>query len=100
MQDEITRAKDLQLQTVDAMQRLEIEKSALHLHELKQASERPDFWQDNLSAQMVMKEITKVESRISPWLSLIKSIDESLEMLELHDDSMRAELTAQLDDLE
>lgn len=66
---------------------------------LRHTSEQPDFWQDNLHAQEVMRQISKLEERITPWRELQSMIADIVELLNLQDNSMRAELREQLDDV-
>jgi peptide chain release factor 2 len=63
---------------------------------LKTRSEEPDFWQDNLSAQEVMRQIAKLETRISPWHELQKILNDAIELLRLGDNSMAGELAEQI----
>lgn len=56
----------------------------------------PGFWQDAATAQEVSKEQAKIEKRVAPWLVLQKSIDEVLELAELGDESLLADLKAQI----
>jgi peptide chain release factor 2 len=47
-----------------------------------------------------MKQIAKLESRIKPWLKLKQGIVETNDMLKLDDDSLQAELSKQLAELQ
>src|SRR5882757_9885729 len=94
---DINRAKDLQTQILQATERLHLSDLEAELTDLKFRSEQPDFWQDNLAAQTVMKQIAKLESRSRPWRELLTGIADAVDLLQLNDVSMQTELTAQLE---
>jgi peptide chain release factor 2 len=100
MEDEIARTKALGSEVAKAMQRLNLDRLASRLHELKGTSEAPDFWQNNQSAQTTLKEIAKIEASITPWQDLKNAVNDCLEMLGLGDEAMQAELGQQISDLE
>jgi len=87
--------EDLQKQIDQAFKQLNIEQLKTQLQELQNESQQPDFWSDNLHAQSVMKQIAKLESRVKPWLELQKSVQETGEMLELNDESLKTDLEKQ-----
>jgi len=90
------RAQDLASQIAEAANRLQISALETELGNLKQQSEQPDFWQDNLHAQDVMKQISKLEARITPWQELLRNITDDIELLSAGDASMQTELTEQI----
>lgn len=92
----VEEAKQLQLDITNATERLHLSALEAELKALKQESEDPDFWQDNLHAQDVMKQISKLETRVQPWAELLKNITDDIEMLQVADSSMQAELSEQL----
>lgn len=75
-----------------AIQRLKLDDLESKLTILKNQSEQPDFWSDNLKAQEVMKQIARLESRIKPWQEVRKQAKELAELAGLNDASMAAEL--------
>ncbi len=56
----------------------------------------PSFWNEPQVAQEKMKQLSKLDTRIDPWLSLKTDSDDALEMTSLGDASMKTELEAQL----
>lgn len=99
MEELRTQAQELQKAIRDAAERMQVVPLGQELTALRRASERPDFWQDNLRAQDTMRQISKLEDRINPWQELIKGIDDMVELLELDDKSMQAELHSQFDEI-
>ena len=97
MQQETARAQSLDKDIAAAMGQLNIAALSDHLGQLKSASEAPGFWQDNQSAQAILKEIAKLQARIEPWQQLHQSVTDCLELLAMQDESMAGELSRQLD---
>lgn len=91
-------AKLLQSDVIAATARLKLESLVTELAALRAQSEAPDFWQDNLHAQDVMKQISKLEARTLPWQQLQRSLNEVVELADLNDPTMASELTKQLAD--
>lgn len=85
---------------LDAVTRLNIAALAEELATLHQASQQPDFWQNTQAAQDTMKQIAKLEARVSPWQALQQQLQELAEMVALHDTSLTTELATQYDALQ
>lgn len=98
MDDTIKQATSLQQEIDQAMDRLAIDAQAERLSALKLASQQVGFWDDSTAAQQVMQTIAQLENRTQPWLDLRKSVTDLIELSQLHDLTMQAELTVQLAD--
>ena len=59
----------------------------------------PDFWSDPKIAQEISKKYAKLDSRISPWLSIRTGILELVELIEMGDDSILVDLKNQYEKL-
>ncbi|MCA9332772.1 peptide chain release factor 2, partial [Candidatus Saccharibacteria bacterium] len=79
---------------------LEIRKLSQKLADLKMISEGPDFWTDSDSAQKVMKQISKLESKTSPWNKITTEINDLQELVNLNDDSLEKDLQKQYKNLQ
>lgn len=79
-----------------AAKSLRIDELVSELASLRLTSEQPNFWSDSSDAQTVMQQISKLETRVSPWLELQGGIADVLELLALQDSSMQPELEQQL----
>ena len=66
----------------------------------QEKSEDPDLWNDNEEAQRVMKTLSDLRSEVNEWLSLQKLIQDSIELAEMGEESMRPELEAELEQVE
>jgi peptide chain release factor 2 len=80
MQEIHQTAAALLRQIEDAAKRMDIAGLQKRLSELQQESRQPGFWQDNIHAQAVSKEIAKIETRISPWTTLQSRISDVVEL--------------------
>ena len=81
-----------------AAKRLDIAGQVLRLEELQAESQTADFWQDNVHAQLVMKDISKLETHVTPWLALEQALSDTLELIRLGDDALEPDLSQQVDE--
>jgi peptide chain release factor 2 len=93
------RAGQLKGKITTACERMNITDLVSEQKTLTEASQEDGFWNDNLQAQAVMKQISKLEARTQPWLKLQKDTDDIVDMLRLHDETILDELNKQLEDL-
>lgn len=98
MDELLKRAETLQGDVVAAMEKLEIAERSKQLESLKKQSAEPDFWNDSQSAQETMKQISRLEGRVEPWQRLAKSVDDSIELLQLGDKSLAQDIEKQIGD--
>jgi peptide chain release factor 2 len=96
MDDLKKRADVLKSEVASATERLKIDELSNELTDLQAASQQSGFWDDSASAQTIMKDIAKLESRVTPWQKLKQGINDATELLELKDSSMQAELEQQI----
>jgi peptide chain release factor 2 len=96
MKDLVDEAQKLQAALQTVLERLGISRAVQAKQQLDEQIARPDFWNDPAAAQMVMKQQAKLAAKITPWQALQQSIAEVLELAGLDDESLRADLTAQL----
>lgn len=96
MEDLHKRASELGAEIASAVTTLKIPELESQLVALEQTSQRSDFWDDSTKAQTTMKQIAKLQARVSPWQKLQASCGEVDELLELNDDSLQDELTKNL----
>lgn len=70
------------------------------LAQLNQKLEDPDIWKDNLRAQEVSKQQSKLETQITPWADLRAQSSDLSELAELDDESLKSDIQKQLKDIE
>jgi len=99
--DELSKiANELQEQINPAMGKLKISEHRDQLKELLVISQKPEFWSDSDNAQEVMKQISKLETRVKPWIELEEGINDVAGMLKLNDETLAEELREQLKRIE
>lgn len=96
MQELISQLTQLQAHIKDALQKLQIEQLEATLSKLATQSQSADFWSDQSAAQAVMKQQASLQARIDPWRQLEGQVSEALELANLGDDSVQADLQQQL----
>jgi peptide chain release factor 2 len=99
MEDIKQQALDLQAEVEAAAERIDVDSLVKKRLELDKKAAKPDFWQDSKVAQEVVKQQAKLKERSEPWLRLQKDVDDLLELIDLEDETMRADLASQLDEL-
>jgi peptide chain release factor 2 len=62
------------------------------LIDLQKQAEDPNLWQDPDNAQGLMKEISSLKDEVEDWQTLRQSISDTLELAQLQDETMFAEL--------
>jgi len=99
MDDLHTQALDLQAEIEAAAERLDVDALVHQKLKLDQQIAHPNFWHDAAQAQSTVKQQSKLDRKVAPWLDIQKDVDDLVGLLELEDDTMRADLASQLDDL-
>jgi peptide chain release factor 2 len=94
------RAETLSSELQQISDKLNLAQQETELQALRSRISAPDFWQDNKTAQEVSKAEADLARRVEPWLKLQTQTSELKELIGLNDESMRAEITTQLDKLE
>jgi len=97
---EIKKSSDqLDAEIKQAADRLDIDGLVIKHGALLILSQAADFWSDNEKAQLVMKELSKLEARVTPWVELQQGTADVREMVELDDESLADDLSRQLEEL-
>lgn len=96
MQDITKQATELKDGVNNAIQKLGLDELESELKRLRAQAELPDFWSDNIQAQTVMKDISKLEGRVVPWRELEHSVGEVIELAATGDKSLHEDLADQL----
>jgi peptide chain release factor 2 len=72
----------------------------LKLSELEKQIEGPDFWSNPSQAQNVMKQYNSIKAEVDSWRNFSRHLDDALELAQLGDESLRAELEAEISTIE
>lgn len=100
MEDLIKRLELLQVAVNNTTNQLSINALQQKLDDLHKEAQQPGFWNDNMLAQNNLKEQAKLETRVSPWISLLKDTQELNDLAKLKDNSLRQDIQIQLTKLE
>ncbi|HEX7556183.1 MAG TPA: peptide chain release factor 2 [Leptolinea sp.] len=100
MQDLSTRARICAEKIQQFMVHLDFPKREVELAALQSQSEATDLWNDSVQAQTIMKNLSEVRDDVEGWLSLKHRIEDTLELSEMGDESMRGELEIELSAVE
>ncbi len=95
MENVVHRLRDIRLELSRLMDRLDIASRERELADLEKQTEQDGFWNDPQTAQTVMQKQAKLRSHIGRWTSLLKQIDDTLELVELGDTDLEAELSSE-----
>lgn len=99
--DDITKQlTTLQADYDKAVDALQLKKLVSELEELDAKVAQPDFWNDNISAQVVVRQQASLKARVEPWQKLGADLSEATELAELKDNSLKADLLAQVQQLQ
>ena len=90
---------DLSEQLDAAYERLQIETKEQELSVLDTQLAEPDIWRNPAEAEQISKHAAALRQVIEPWQLLVTQVADSVELLELGDESMLPELTEQIDHL-
>lgn len=93
------KLSDLRVQLDVASERLELDAKQRELADLDEQLADPDVWRDPAHAEQLSKHAATLRSHIEPWQVLRAQVRDSVELLELGDESMLPELTVQLEHL-
>lgn len=95
MQELVKSLKQLQERVTDAAKRLNIEAEVRQVAELEAAVSAPDFWDDSVAAAAKSQELANLKRHIEGWQQLQKRVAETLELAELGDSKLEAEISQQ-----
>lgn len=96
MEDLQNEFENLNAEVEDAMHRLKIESLDRQKQKLQEEMAAPDFWSDSQLAQEKSKQHARLESKVGPWVSLHKKIQDNLQLVQSHDDELLSELKGEV----
>lgn len=72
----------------------------VQLSQLEKDIEQPDFWNDTMKAQKTMKTVSNLRSDVESWNIVRQQIHDLFELARLDDESLRADLEAEIRKIE
>lgn len=100
MQPILKHARELRQAISVAYRQLRINERQTELDTIDGQLAESDVWADIGRAQSLSKQSAALRSHIEPWLTIKSQIDDIEELLELGDETMKAEFEQQLDAIE
>lgn len=92
--------KNLQTTVRDAISRLNIVNEEKQAKQLREQTLEPDFWNDSETAGRVSQQLAELDKHIEEWRGLEKRIADAIEMVELGDASLAADIQMDIQALE
>jgi len=99
MENLISQLQDLQSQINELMERIDIEGKAKLATELEKQASAPDFWDDPSSAQKTMQQLSRLNTQVKRWQKTSNRINDAIELVEIADEDMQAELETETEAL-
>lgn len=96
MQDLLKKITELQNSIQESWDKADFDVRESKLAELNQQLEDPNIWNDNLKAQELNKQQSKLSNQLSPWQDLRSQISDLKELADLKDNSIQSDIEKQL----
>ncbi|MBN2469212.1 MAG: peptide chain release factor 2 [Anaerolineae bacterium] len=94
-----SRLNEMRDAIANLMVRLDIAKAKEQIALLEKKTAREDFWSDPDGAQRIMRQLSRLRNEVTRWTKVEQQIADALELVELDDDEMAAELAQETDRL-
>lgn len=96
MQEEVKQISELLAQVESAWAEHGFDEKQAKLAQLTRQLEDPEIWKDNLKGQEISKQQAKLETQVMPWAELRTQLSELNELAGTNDESLKADIIAQL----
>ncbi|HET6821080.1 MAG TPA: peptide chain release factor 2 [Anaerolineales bacterium] len=100
MQDLVNRLQSAQSLTKQLLERLDFASKESKLSEFEKEIEGPDFWGNPSQAQSVMKQYNNIKAEVESWRGFSRRLSDALELAQLDDESLRADLESEVSAIE
>lgn len=99
MENILDRLREMKREIDGLMKQLDIPGKLKQYHNLEQEASASDFWNNPDNAQRTMQQMAKLKAEIDQWQQVAARIDDAIELHNLHDPSLNAELEAETEQL-
>ena len=89
----------LKSQIDELMGRMDVAGKARRASELQRQASESGFWNDPEAAQQTMRQLSKLKSAVEQWQRLADRISDAIELAEMDDDDLQADLEAETAEL-
>ncbi len=100
MEHLINQLEAMQEEINNLMLRLDIAGKVQQADRLEEQASAADFWANPDAAQKVMQKISKLRAEVERWQTVANRINDTLELVELGDETLENELTVETEALE
>ncbi|MYI42173.1 MAG: peptide chain release factor 2 [Chloroflexi bacterium] len=95
----ISQLREYEAQINELMARIGIANKAEVASQLEAAASQADFWNDPETAQQTMQQLARLNALVEKWRGLAARVADAIELVEIADDDMQAELAAEAEAL-
>ncbi len=95
MENLISRLSEFKRQVDELMTRIDIAGKVKLIEELESVASETDFWNQPDAAQRTMQQLSRLKTQVNKWQSLADRIADAIELAEMADDEMQADLEAE-----
>ncbi len=95
----IATLQKLKSQIDELMGRMDVAGKARRASELQRQASESGFWNDPEAAQQTMRQLSKLKSAVEQWQRLADRISDAIELAEMDDDDLQADLEAETAEL-
>ncbi len=99
MENTVSALADMKKQIDGLMTRLNIDNKAERISAIQGEASANDFWNDTDAANKLMQEMSGLKEEVDRWQALANRINDALELAELSDASLEAELNIEVEAL-
>lgn len=92
MEGLLTQLTEYKNQIDELMRRMDIAGKAEQAHELEKQASDPGFWDDPQQAQKTMQQMSRLNSQVDRWRKVSQRINDAIELVEIADEEMEADL--------
>ncbi|MBE2195856.1 MAG: peptide chain release factor 2 [Anaerolinea sp.] len=95
----VSRLNEMRETVEHLMERLDLAGTRAEIEKLETEAASPTFWDNPRSAQTAMQRLSRLKEEAALWEGVSSRIKDALELAELEDESLEAELTTEVDSL-
>ena len=95
----IATLQKLKSQIDELMGRMDVAGKARRASELQRQASESGFWNDPEAAQQTMRQLSKLKSAVEQWQRLADRISDAIELAEMDDEDLQADLEAETAEL-
>jgi peptide chain release factor 2 len=99
MDNLVVPLEGMKTQLAELMTQVDISGKSRRVELLEAQTADPEFWSNPETAQRTMQEISRLKAELEHWRSVAAHIDDTLELAQLNDESLYAELVPEVTSL-